>query len=142
MPKLAMRRSMMMPELAIWLVLFPNATFCLLVLAHAGNLIFGGFALNVIRSLLVLSLRTVCNFTRFCPSGYFADMFDISRTCNFFKVISLPYTSNLHTVGPTYTHTYFLMIMVMVFIYAQANSVVLFSYRLCTNLRFLPSLGD
>ena len=80
MPKLAMRRSMIMPELAVCLVLLPKAIFRLLVFAHAGSLIFGGFALNIIRSLLVLSLRTVCNFTRFCPSGYFADAFGISHT--------------------------------------------------------------
>ena len=80
MPKLAMRRSMMMPELAVWLVLLPKAIFRWLVFAHAGNLLFGGFALNVIRSFLVLSLNIVCNFTGFYPSGYFADAFGISHT--------------------------------------------------------------
>ena len=34
------------PELAIRLVLLPKTTFRLLVFAHAGNLIFGGFALK------------------------------------------------------------------------------------------------
>ena len=52
-------------------VLFPNAIFCLLVFSHAGNLIFGGFALNVIRSFLVLSLKMVCNSTGFCPKWLF-----------------------------------------------------------------------
>ena len=37
---------MMMPELAVWLVLLPKAIFRLLVFVHAGNLIFGGFALE------------------------------------------------------------------------------------------------
>ena len=54
--------------------------FRLLVLAHAGNLIFGGFALNVIHSFLVLSLKTICSFIGFCPSGHFADAFDFCRT--------------------------------------------------------------
>ena len=86
--KLAMR-SMMMPELAVWLVLLPKAIFRLLVFPHACNLVFVGFALH--RNSPFVDFAFVLVFARAV----------ISRICLIFPVHAFSPKSLVHHIQAT-----------------------------------------
>ena len=91
MPKLAMRKSMMMLELAVWLVLLPKATIRLLVFSRTCNLVFVGFAFAVCWFYLWRQFAVLW----FLPERSFRRCVWYFPHVQFFRVIGLLYTGNL-----------------------------------------------